>query len=61
MPNNHMHTDSKKCRSFLALFFAAGDVRHWGEEITDGWANIRLIGRHDLRRWTGLSGLPEWV
>ena len=27
MPNNHMHSDSKKRRSFLALLFAAGDVR----------------------------------
>ena len=25
--NNHMHSNSKKHRSFLALFFAAGDVR----------------------------------
>ena len=25
--NNHMHSDSKKRRSFVALFFAAGDVR----------------------------------
>jgi hypothetical protein len=24
--NNHMHSDSKKRRSFLALLFAAGDV-----------------------------------
>ncbi len=26
-PNNHIHTDSKKRRSFIALLFAAGDVR----------------------------------
>jgi hypothetical protein len=26
-PNNHMHSDSKKCRSFVALLFAAGDVK----------------------------------
>ena len=25
--NNHMHSDSEKRRSFLALLFAAGDVR----------------------------------
>jgi len=25
--NNHMHSDSKKHRSFLALLFAAGDVK----------------------------------
>lgn len=25
--NNHMHSDSKKRRSFLALLFAAGDVK----------------------------------
>ena len=25
--NNHMHSDSKKRRSFLALLFASGDVR----------------------------------
>jgi hypothetical protein len=24
--NNHMHSDSKKRRSFLAMLFAAGDV-----------------------------------
>lgn len=27
MSINHLHTDSKKRRSFLALPFAAGDVR----------------------------------
>jgi len=27
--NNHMHSDSKKRRSFLALLFAAGDVKRW--------------------------------
>ena len=27
--NNHMHSDSKKRRSFLALLFAAGDVRRY--------------------------------
>jgi len=27
--NKHMHSDSKKRRSFLALLFAAGDVRRW--------------------------------
>ncbi|MBM1003857.1 MAG: hypothetical protein N839_0015795 [Desulfofustis sp. PB-SRB1] len=27
--NNHIHTDSKKRRSCLALLFAAGDVRRW--------------------------------
>ena len=26
MPNNRMHSDSKKRRSFLALLFAAGDA-----------------------------------
>jgi hypothetical protein len=26
-PNNHMHSDNKKHRSFVALLFAAGDVR----------------------------------
>jgi len=25
-PNNRMHSDSKKHRSFVALLFAAGDV-----------------------------------
>ena len=28
-PNNRMHADSKKRRSFLALLFAAGDVKHY--------------------------------
>ena len=27
--NNHIHSDIKKLRSFLALLFAAGDVRRW--------------------------------
>jgi hypothetical protein len=27
--NNHMHSDSKKRRSFLAMLFAAGDVRRY--------------------------------
>ena len=27
MHNNHMHSDSKKRRSSLALLFAAGDVK----------------------------------
>jgi hypothetical protein len=27
--NNHMHPGSKKCRSFVALFFAAGDVKRY--------------------------------
>jgi hypothetical protein len=26
--NNHMHSDSKKRCSFLALLFVAGDVKH---------------------------------
>ena len=28
-PNNHIHADSKKRRSFLALLFAAGDVSRY--------------------------------
>jgi len=27
--NTHMHSDSKKCRSFLALLFTAGDVKRY--------------------------------
>ena len=27
--NNHMHSDSKNHRSFLALLFTAGDVRRY--------------------------------
>ncbi|WP_419641523.1 hypothetical protein [Thiolapillus sp.] len=27
--NNHIHSDSKKRRSFLALLFTAGDVRRY--------------------------------
>lgn len=30
-PNKHIHTDNKKRRSFLALLFAAGDVRRYSE------------------------------
>lgn len=29
VPNNHLHSDSKKRRSFLALLFAASDVRRY--------------------------------
>jgi hypothetical protein len=29
MHNNHMHSDSKKHRSFRALLFAAGDVKRY--------------------------------
>ena len=37
--NNHMHSDSKKRRSFLALHFAAGDVRRSADRRrrTGGW------------------------
>ena len=28
-PNNRMHADSKKRRSFLALLFAAGDAKRY--------------------------------
>ena len=31
MPNKQMHSDSKKRRSFLALLFAAGDLRRWAD------------------------------
>jgi len=31
--NNHMHADSEKHRSFLALLFAAGDAGRWAHEI----------------------------
>jgi hypothetical protein len=27
--NNHIHSDSKKRRSFLALLFTAGDVKRY--------------------------------
>lgn len=27
--NNHMHSDSKKRRSFVALLFAAGDAKRY--------------------------------
>tara|TARA_B110000908_G_scaffold143527_1_gene172519 strand:+ start:287 stop:409 length:123 start_codon:yes stop_codon:yes gene_type:complete len=30
--NNHMHSDSKKRRSFLALLFAAGDVGRYAKK-----------------------------
>ncbi|ADJ29702.1 hypothetical protein [Nitrosococcus watsonii] len=29
MPNSHIHLDSDKQRSFLALLIAASDVRHY--------------------------------
>lgn len=34
-PNNRMHSDSKKRRSFLALLFAAGDAKRYaaGSEV----------------------------
>ena len=28
---------------------APGDDERWGQGIIDGWANVRLIGGHDLR------------
>jgi len=33
--NNHMHSDSKKRRSFLALLFAAGDVKRYTYKDTE--------------------------
>lgn len=27
-PDNRMHVDNKKRRSFLALFFSTGDAKH---------------------------------
>jgi len=32
--NNHMHTDGKKRRSFLALLFTAGEVRRYKYKTT---------------------------
>jgi len=32
--NNHMHSDSKKRRSFVALLFAAGDVKRWRQNAS---------------------------
>jgi hypothetical protein len=28
-PNNHLHSDGKKRRSFVALLFAAGDLQRY--------------------------------
>ena len=42
-PNNRMHSDSKKRRSFLALLFAAGDAKSWAER------RIAVVSSHLLR------------
>lgn len=34
LANKHMHLDGKKRRSFLALFFAAGDVKRYAPKGT---------------------------
>jgi len=39
--NNHMHSDSKKHRSFLALLFAAGDVKRYASNHRAGH---RILG-----------------
>jgi [ribosomal protein S5]-alanine N-acetyltransferase len=56
-----MHSDSKKRRSFLALLFAAGDVKRWGcgyateavrALVSYGFTELRLNriqGRHLIR------------
>jgi hypothetical protein len=31
--NNHIHSDSKKRRSFLALLFATGDVKRYANYL----------------------------
>ena len=40
--NNHMHSDSKKRRSYLALLFAAGDVKRSTRIV--GWEEDILFG-----------------
>jgi len=35
-PNNHMHSDNKKRRSFVAMLFAAGDVGRYVLKINKG-------------------------
>jgi len=48
--NNHMHSDSKKRRSFLALLFAAGDVKRWaapairGKPVDDEPRRVKVEG-----------------
>lgn len=32
--NNHMHSDSKKRRSFLVVLFTTGDVRRYKLSLT---------------------------
>lgn len=41
--NNHIHSDSNKRRSFLALLFAAGDVRRYTD---DQWGEV-TIAKYD--------------
>jgi hypothetical protein len=48
--NNHMHSDSKKRRSFVALLFAAGDVKRWASTPamfrSSNAADRRLLSRN---------------
>jgi hypothetical protein len=43
LPNNRIHSDSKKRRFFVALLFAAGDARRWASSKQRGkyaiWEN----------------------
>jgi len=39
--NNHMHSDSKKRRSVLALLFAAGDVSRYVSSTQNQTLNFR--------------------
>jgi hypothetical protein len=59
MANNHIHSDSKKRRSFLALLFATGDVRRWRRQRT---RHARTSNRNGLKGHTALkraSSVPK--
>jgi len=41
-----MHTDNKKRRSFVALLFAAGDVRRYVKKVKSEFIHINLSSKY---------------
>ena len=64
-PIRQMHSDGKKRRSFLALLFAAGDLRRWGHRNRnrDRYRDRRIMTLgHEKMDVYGLSiGYVAWV
>jgi len=60
MHNNRMHSDRKKRRSFLALFFGAGDARSslYKNDLHILQQNShRIIGESHLASFLGGTGM----